>query len=145
MNIPKSTNILNENWMIYRFSYSVKHFEKLFDSSSKFSTALISGNQIIGNKTNRKFFKEDILGGFYFSKLSDDFLKISFIFFLEFNPNKNNGLTSTNVKLRIKKILNTKVESFTPEQMDESIRNVLLTQTGRNLQRFGNQINRRTN
>ena len=140
MNTPLDAITLNENWVIFRFSYSVKHFEKQFDKTSKFSSALINGNQKIGNKTNRKFFKENVFGGFYFFKLSDDFSEINFIFYMELNPSKNKGFTVTNIKLRIKKILNTFVECVSPYELDETTKIILKSQVGRHFQRFGNQL-----
>jgi len=62
MDIPIDIINSSPNWRVFVFSYPYKRFGLRFNSVSKFYANFISGNQVLGNKTNRQFFKDDILG-----------------------------------------------------------------------------------
>jgi hypothetical protein len=140
MDIPIDIINSTPNWRIFQFSYPYKRFGLRFKSVSNFYANFISGNQVLGNRTNRQFFKDDVLGGIYYYYLSEDFGSINFIFCFEYKNLEKESFTSSNIKLRLKKILNSQVEVYTPEIMDEKIKLLMNNNTGNLFQRFGNQL-----
>lgn len=126
------------------FTYPYKRFNSKFDSVSRFYANFISGNQVLGTKTNRQFFKEDISGGIYYYYPSEDFGSINFIFCFEYKTLEKEAFTTSNVKLRLKKILNAHVEVYTPENMGEKLKILMNTPTINLFQRFGNQLKNST-
>ena len=144
MDIPIDIINSSPNWRVFVFAYPYKRFGLRFNSVSKFYANFISGNQVLGNKTNRQFFKEDILGGIYYYYLTEDFGSINFIFCFEYKTLEKEAFTTSNVKLRLKKILNAQVEVYTTDNMGEKLKTLMSTPTSNLFQRFGNQLKNST-
>jgi hypothetical protein len=140
MDIPIEIINSTPTWRVFVFSYPYKRFGLRFNSVSKFYANFISGNQVLGNKSNRQFFKDDILGGIYYYYLTEDFGSINFIFCFEYTTLDKEAFTTSNVKLRLKKILNTQVEVYTPESIGEKLKTLMNTPATNLFQRFGNQL-----
>jgi hypothetical protein len=144
MDIPIDIINSTPNWRIFQFSYPYKRFGLRFHSVSNFYANFISGNQVLGKKTNRQFFKEDILGGIYYYYLTEDFGSINFIFFFEYKTIEKEAFTTSNITLRLKKIINAQVDVYNTVNMDEKLKILMNTKTGNLFQRFGNQLKKST-
>jgi hypothetical protein len=94
----------------------------------------------LGKKTNRQFFKDDILGGIYYYYPSEDFGCINFIFCFEYKTLEKEAFTTSNITLRLKKIINAQVDVYNTVNMDEKLKILMNTKTGNLFQRFGNQL-----
>jgi hypothetical protein len=76
-------------------------------TASKIHRLLSNSKQVIGKKTNRDFWQEFITGGFYITKNTENCITI--IYFL--NPRLElNHILVNNIKIRIKKIIWSKIE-----------------------------------
>lgn len=139
MDTPLEIVSKSKNWMMYKFSYSLKNFTSAFKTPSSFNAKFLNGNQTIGGKTNRQFFKEDVKGGFYFHYTTDDFSKIVFIYYFEYDDFEKEPYITTNIKLRIKKVLNTRVESLPVLNVDERMKQFMTMSIGNLYTSFGNQ------
>ena len=144
MELPIDIINSTPNWRIFQFSYPYKRFGLRFNSVSKFYSNFISGNQVLGKKTNRQFFKDDILGGIYYYYLSEDFGSINFIFCFEYKTLEKEAFTTSNITLRLKKVLNAQVEVYNTVNMGEKLKTLMNTPTTNLFQRFGNQIKKST-
>jgi hypothetical protein len=140
MDIPIDIINSTPNWRIFQFSYPYKRFGLRFNSVSNFYANFISGNQVLGKKTNRQFFKDDILGGIYYYYLSEDFGNINFIFCFEYKTLEKEAFTTSNITLRLKKIINAQVEVYNTVNMDEKLKILMNTKIGNLFQRFGIQL-----
>ncbi len=140
MDIPIDIINSTPNWRIFQFSYPYKRFGLRFKSVSNFYANFINGNQVLGKKTNRQFFKDDILGGIYYYYLSEDFGSINFIFCFEYQTLEKEAFTTSNIKLRLKKIINAQVDVYNMVNMDEKLKILMNTKSGNLFQRFGNQL-----
>ncbi len=144
MDLPINIINTNSNWRVFVFTYPYKRFGLRFNSASQFYANFISGNQVLGNKTNRTFFKEDVLGGIYYYYLTEDFGSINFIFCFDYKSLEKEAFTTSNIKLRLKKILNAQVEVYNPNNLDENLKILMNSKTGNLFQRFGNQLKKST-
>ncbi len=140
MDIPIDIINSTPNWRIFQFTYPYKRFGLRFNSVSNFYANFISGNQVLGKKTNRQFFKDDIHGGIYYYYLSEDFGSINFIFCFEYKTLEKEAFTTSNITLRLKKIINAQVDVYNMFNMDEKLKILMNNKTGNLFQRFGNQL-----
>jgi hypothetical protein len=128
------------NWRVFLFSYPCKRFFGKFQSVSKFYGNFINGNQVLAQRTNREFFKDDIAGGFYFYYLTEEFNNIRFLFCFNYKFIENEAFITSNIRLRLKKILNCQVEVLIPSELDQKIKTFMKYSVGNQFQGFGNQF-----
>jgi hypothetical protein len=124
----------DENWFIVEVKMKLENFFTKFKSTSHYYRCLSQGNWHFLKLSNRLFFRS-FSNGMYRSVIDGE--NVSIIFFLRVKNNVEKYRITKELTIRMKKLMNSPIQVYGINEMNETDRNLLSSKNGLN---FYNRI-----
>lgn len=123
--------LLNDpSWFVMEIKIKLRNYLMRFRTLNKFYRLLSQSEYVTAGETNRKFFKSKFTHGWY--RVIIDKEVIRFIFILKVKDLDRINKDQLSLVLRTRKLINSPVLIYRPEEMTTTDR-ILLTQLGGNM------------